>query len=379
MKFSEEQTAFRDAIRRMVAKEVAPIADEIDRNDRFPEELVKVYGDMGILQMRLPEAYGGPGASLVDACIAFEEVARISEAAALLVAQSTISLILPLLYFGTEKQRRMVLPELAKGRMLGAIAITEPQAGSDVGGMTTRAVRDGDHYVINGQKCYITFGAVADYITLFAKTGEGRGTHNISCFLVDTSTPGFKVGKLDRKLGLNGVPDSPLYFDDMRIPTENLIGEEGQGFKICMRVLDMNRPTIGAVAVGLAQGALDLAVNFAKDRPAFGKTIADFQGIQFMLADMATDLAMCERWLRHVAALVDAGEADIGIEASMLKMRASDLAMRIATDAVQLHGGFGYVKEYVVERLMRDAKITQIWEGTNQIHRQLIGRSFIER
>lgn len=383
MKFSEEQIAFRDAIRRMVAKEVAPIADEIDRNDRFPEELVKVYGDMGILQMRLPEEYGGPGASLVDACIAFEEVARISEAAALLVAQSTISLILPLLYFGTERQRQMVLPELARGRMLGAIAITEPQAGSDVGGMTTRAVRDGDHYVINGQKCYITFGAVADYITLFAKTGEGRGTHNISCFLVDTRTPGFKVGKLDRKLGLNGVPDSPLYFDDMRIPAENLVGEEGQGFKICMRVLDMNRPTIGAVAVGLAQGALDLAVNFAKDRPAFGKTIADFQGIQFMLADMAMQIEAARCLVYEVARIADEGFADdaafhrFAARASMAKCFASDMAMKVTTDAVQVFGGAGFMKDFPVERFMRDAKINQIFEGTNQIHRLIIARQLL--
>ncbi len=383
MKFTDEQVAFREAVRRMVAKEVAPIADEVDRNDRFPKELVQVYFDMGILQMRLPEEYGGAGASLVDACIAFEEVAKVSETAALMVAQGTISYILPLLYFGTEAQKRAYLPKMGAAPMLSAIAITEPQAGSDVGGMKTRAVRDGDDYVINGQKCYITFGAVADYVTVFAKTGEGRGTHNISAFLVDTKTKGFEIGKLDRKMGLNGIPDSPLFFDDMRVPAAMRLGEEGDGFKICMRCLDMNRPTIGAVAVGLAQGALDLAVDYAKNREAFGKTIADFQGMQFMLADMAMQVEAARCLVYEVARVADEGFADeaafhrFAARASMAKCYASDMAMKVTTDAVQVFGGAGFMKDFPVERFMRDAKINQIFEGTNQIHRLIIARQLL--
>ncbi|MGO8916025.1 MAG: acyl-CoA dehydrogenase family protein [Stellaceae bacterium] len=386
MYLTEEQIAFRDSIRKLVAKDVAPIADEVDRNDRFPKELVPIFGDMGLLQLRLPEAYGGPGANLTTVCIAAEELARVSEAIALISGQNGIGMIMPLLHFGTEEQRRRFFPEVAKGRMLTAVAITEPQAGSDVGSMRTRAVLDGNSaYVLNGQKCFITFGAVADYITVFAKTGEAgaHGTHDITAFLVDTKSPGFSVGRNERKMGLNGIPDASIYFDNVRVPVENRIGEEGDGFKICMRILDLNRPTIGAVSVGLAQGALDAAVGYAKERRQFGKSIAEFQGIQFMLADMAMQVEAARCLVYECARIADSGftsDAEFkhfAATASMAKCFASDMAMKVTTDAVQIFGGAGYMKDLPVERYMRDAKINQIFEGTNQIQRIIIARQLL--
>jgi len=386
MYLTEEQIAFRDSVRKLVARHVAPIADEVDRNDRFPKELVPIFGDMGLLQLRLPEAYGGPGANLTTVCIAAEEIARVSEAIALISGQNGIGLIMPLLYFGTEEQRRRFFPEVAKGRILTAVAITEPQAGSDVGSMRTRATRDGNSsYVLNGQKCFITFGAVADYVTVFAKTGDAdeHGTHNISAFIVDTKSSGFSVGKNERKMGLNGVPDASLYFDNVRVPVENRVGEEGDGFKICMRILDLNRPTIGAVSVGLAQGALDAAIGYAKERRQFGRSIAEFQGIQFMLADMAMQVEAARSLVYECARIADGGFADdaefkrFAATASMAKCFASDMAMKVTTDAVQIFGGAGYMKDFPVERYMRDAKINQIFEGTNQIQRLIIARQLL--
>lgn len=386
MHFTDEQIAFRDAVRKMVEREIRPIADAIDRDDRFPEELVPLYGDMGLLQLRLPEKYGGPGADLTTICLAEEEIARVSEAAALICSQNGIGLIMPLVYFGTEEQRQRFFPIVAKGRTLTAVAITEPQAGSDVGSMRTHAVRDGDAaYVLNGQKCYITFAPVADYVTVFAKTGDidRSGTHNITAFIVDTRSPGFTVGKPERKLGLNGIPNAPIYLDNVRVPLENRIGEEGEGFKICMRILDLNRPTIGAVSVGLAQGALDACIAYAKERKQFGRPIGEFQGIQFMLADMAMQIHAARCLVYDCARVADSGLASdeafkrFAANASMAKCFASDMAMKVTTDAVQIFGGAGYLKDFPVERYMRDAKINQIFEGTNQIHRLIIARQLL--
>ena len=385
MLLSADQLEFRDTLRRFVKKEVEPIASDVDREDRFPSELVPKFGDMGLLQLRLPEEYGGPGANLTTVCIAAEELARASEAIALISGQNGIGLIVPLIRFGNEEQRQRFFPEVAKGRTLTAVAITEPNSGSDVGSMKTRAVRDGNHsYLLNGEKCYITFAPVANYITVFAKTGnDSDGTHNISAFIVDTKTPGFKVGKNEHKLGLNGLPNAPIYFDNVRVPAKNRIGEEGEGFKICMRILDLNRPTIGAVSVGLAQGALDAAVNFAKERRQFGKAVAEFQGMQFMLADMAMQIEAARSLVYECARIADLGFEsdsdfrDFSAKASMAKCFASDMAMKVTVDAVQVFGGAGYMKDFPVERYMRDAKINQIFEGTNQIHRLIIARQLL--
>jgi alkylation response protein AidB-like acyl-CoA dehydrogenase len=380
MYLSEEQIAFRDSIRRMVERHVAPIAAEIDETDRLPRELIPIFGDLGLLQLWIPEEYGGPGGNLTMVCLAREEIARVSEAAALLAGQNSIGMILPLLHFGTDEQRQRFLPEVAKGRIMTAVAMTEPHAGSDVASMKTKALRDGNSaYVINGQKCFITWGNVADYVLVFARTSEGRGFEGISAFIVDTKTPGFKVGKNERKMGLNGVPNVQLFFEDMRVPAENRIGEEGRGFIACMRILDLNRPTVGAASVGLAQGALDAAVAYAKERTQFGRTISAFQGIQFMLADMAMQVEAARSLVYECARQVDAGDfSRLSIMASMAKCFASDVAMKVTTDAVQIFGGVGYMKDYPVERMMRDAKINQIFEGTNQIQRVVISRQLLQ-
>lgn len=377
--FQEHHLLLRDEVRKMAERHVAPIAAEIDENDRFPEELVEIFGDMGILQMWVPEEYGGPGGDLTSVCIVKEEIAKYSESAALLAGNNSIGLILPVLNFGSEEQKRHYLGISAQGRTISAVAITEPHTGSDVSGMKTRAVKDGDSYVINGQKVYITFGPVADYILVFARTSEGRGTRGISAFLMDTKTPGFSCGAPDRKMGIRGVPNTPVFLEDVRVPAENMIGPEGEAFQTCMEILNLNRPTVGATAVGLAQGAIDQATAYAKDRVQFGQPIAEFQGIQFMLADMQMQTEAARCMLYDCARMAD--EKDwhgFPAKASMAKCFASDVAMKVTTDAVQIFGGAGYMKDFPVERMMRDAKINQIFEGTNQIQRLIIARHMLK-
>jgi len=377
---TEEQSALRDAVRKMVEKEVAPIAAEIDETDRFPAELVPIFGDMGLLQQWVPEKYGGPGGNLTLLCLAKHEIAKVSMACSILAGQNSIGMILPLLHFGTEEQRQRFLPEVAKGRTLTSVCMSEPHCGSDVAAMRTKAVRDGDSYVINGEKCFITFGSVAHWVLLFARTAEGRGVNGISAFLVDTRTPGFKVGRNERKMGLGGVPNVQLFFENMRVPAENRLGEEGQGFKACMHILDLNRPTVAAAAIGIGQGALDASIAYAKQRNAFGKPIASFQGLQWMIADMAMQLEAARALLFECTRQVDRGDfSQLPMMASMAKCYGSDVAMKVTTDAVQIFGGVGYLKDYPVERMMRDAKINQIWEGTNQIQRIVISRHLLGR
>ena len=376
--FTETHIALRDAVRRLVDKEIRPIAAEIDANDRFPAELVPIFGDMGLLQMWVPEQYGGPGGDLTSVCIAREEISKVSESCALLAGQNSIGLILPLLHFGTEEQRKKWLPMVAEGRTLTAVAITEPDSGSDVGSMRTNAKRDGDSYVINGQKCFITWGNLAHYVLVFARTSGQKGFEGLSCFIVDTKTPGYRVGKNEKKMGLNGVPNVSLHFDDMRVPAENMIGEEGRGFLAAMRILDMNRPTVAAASVGLAQGALDYAVEYAKTRKQFGRPIGHFQGLQWMLADMAMQIEAARALVYECCQRVDSGDfSRLAEMASMAKCFASDVAMKVTTDAVQIFGGVGYMQDYPVEKFMRDAKINQIFEGTNQIQRIVISRHLL--
>ncbi len=376
--FTETHIALRDAVRRLVDKEIRPIAAEIDANDRFPAELVPIFGDMGLLQMWVPEQYGGPGGDLTSVCIAREEISKVSESCALLAGQNSIGLILPLLHFGTEEQRKKWLPMVAEGRTLTAVAITEPDSGSDVGSMRTNAKRDGDSYVINGQKCFITWGNLAHYVLVFARTSGQKGFEGLSCFIVDTKTPGYRVGKNEKKMGLNGVPNVSLHFDDMRVPAENMIGEEGRGFLAAMRILDMNRPTVAAALVGLAQGALDYVVEYAKTRKQFGRPIGHFQGLQWMLADMAMQIEAARALVYECCQRVDSGDfSRLAEMASMAKCFASDVAMKVTTDAVQIFGGVGYMQDYPVEKFMRDAKINQIFEGTNQIQRIVISRHLL--
>jgi alkylation response protein AidB-like acyl-CoA dehydrogenase len=380
MYLTEEQTAFVDSIRRMVERHVAPIAAEIDESDRFPEELVPIFGDMGLLQQWVPEEYDGPGGNLTLLCLAKHEIAKVSMACSILAGQNSIGMVLPVLHFGTEEQKRRFLPLAAKGRTLTSVCMSEPHCGSDVAAMKTKSVRDGSSYVINGEKCFITFGSVAHWVLLFARTSEGRGVDGISAFMVDTKTPGFKVGRNERKMGLGGVPNVQLFFENMRVPLENRLGEEGQGFKACMHILNLNRPTVAAASIGLGQGALDAAITYAKERKAFGKAIASNQGLQWMIADMAIQLEAARALLFECTRQVDMGDfSQLSMMASMAKCFGSDVAMKVTTDAVQIFGGVGYLKDYPVERMMRDAKINQIWEGTNQIQRIVISRHLLGR
>ena len=377
--FEEHHLLLREQVRRMVERHVAPIASEIDENNRFPRELVEVFGDMGLLQLWVPQEYGGPGGDLTSVCLVKEEIAKVSESAALLAGNNSFGLVLPILNFGTEAQKRHYLGLAAKGRTLTAVAITESGTGSDVSSMKTRAVKDGDSWLITGSKIYITFGSVAHFILVFARTSEGKGANGISAFVVDTSLPGFSHGPEDRKMGIRGVPNVPIYLDNVRVPAENMIGPEGQAFKTCMRILDLNRPTIGAISVGLAQGATDQAAAYARQRIQFGRAIAEFQGIQFMLADMQMQTEAARCLLYDCTRMADREDWNgFSAKVSMVKCFASDTAMKVTTDAVQIFGGAGYMRDFPVERYMRDAKINQIFEGTNQIQRLVIARHMLQ-
>jgi len=379
MRLNEEQVSIQDSVRRMVQKDIVPLVAGMEESDRFPSELVPIFGDMGLLQLWLPEEYGGPGGNLKTVCIVKEEIAKVSLAAATLCGNNSISFVLPILHYGTEEQKQRWLPLAAEGRLVTAIAVTEPQAGSDVSSIRTRAVKDGNSYVINGQKNWITWGGHAHYVLLFARTSEARGSDGISAFLVDTKTPGFRLGRQEHKMGRNGAPNHELFFDDMRVDADCLLGEEGQGFKACMKVLDLNRPTIAATSLGLAQGALDVSVAYAKERKQFGRAIAEFQGMQFKLADMAIKIEAARNLLYNCADEIDSGDhSRLNMISSITKCFVTDIAMEVTTEAVQVLGSYGYSKEFPVERMMRDAKLNQIIEGTNEIHRLIVARRLLE-
>jgi acyl-CoA dehydrogenase len=358
--------------------EIAPRATGYDRSGDFPWENVRAINALGLNAMFVPEAYGGAGLSYAAYLACVREISAACASTGIIWATNFHG-IKPLIDFGSEEQKWRLLPRVTEGA-LAALAITEPEAGSDATRMTTRFTPAGDDIVVAGGKTFITNGDVADLILLFGKWSElGDGRDAISALYVEKGTPGVAVLRKEDKLGHRASSTAALAFDNCRVPRANLLGAPGDGLPLLLAALNKSRPSVAAHALGIARAAFEDAVAYINQRRQSGRRIVEFQGIQFLLADLATDLAMCEAWLWHVGSLVDADESDIGTEASMLKLRASDLAMRIATEAVQLHGGYGYIKEYRVERLLRDAKITQIWEGTNQVHRQLIGRSFIEK
>src|SRR5580692_2186411 len=375
---SLEEQQLLDSIRALARDEIAPRAAEYDRSAEFPWENVNAINALGLNAMFVPEAYGGAELSYADYLACVREISAACASTGIIWA-TNFHAAKPLIDFGTEEQKQRLLPRVAEGALL-ALAITEPDAGSDATHMTTRFTPDGDAVIVDGGKIFITNGDVADLILLFGKWSEiadSRGA--ITALILEKGTPGFSVLRKEEKLGHRASSTAALAFDKCRVSRANVLGEPGQGLPLLLAALNKSRPSVAAHALGIARAAFGDAVAYINERRQSGRRIVEFQGIQFLLADLATDLAMCEAWLWHVARLVDAGESDIAVEASMLKLRASDLAMRIASEAVQLHGGYGYIKEYRVERLLRDAKITQIWEGTNQIHRQLIGRSFIAK
>lgn len=379
---TEEQLMFRNNVRKLAREAVAPRAAEIDATGDFPWDIYRLFAKHDLLGLNIPEEYGGGGADLLSHCLCVEEVARFCATSSLIIAGQEMGMY-PLLLAGSEEQKKEWLPGIAKGEVMVALGLTEQGAGSDVSSLKTRAVRKGDGYVLNGSKCFITNGGLADVYTVFATTAPEKGAKGISVFLVEKDTPGFSAGKKEEKMGLKGSQTTELIFEDVYVPAANRIGEEGQGFAVAMTTLDKTRPGIGAQAVGIAQGAFDVALQYAQEREQFGKPISSFQGIQFMLADMAVAIEAARQLVYKTAcAMEQAARGEIPQKeasrlSAMAKMFASDTAMRVTTDAVQILGGYGYTRDFPVERMMRDAKVTQIYEGTNQIQRVVIAKSLL--
>ena len=374
---SEDEQALIDEIRAIALARVAPRAAEIDHAGEFPWDMKELLAQQGILAMPFPAEYDGIGASELAVVMAIEELSRHCATTALILAVQQLG-AMPILLAGTDEQKRKYIPKLASGEWTAAFGLTEAGSGSDAAAMRTRAVRKGDRYILNGSKRFITNGGLAQVNSIFAITDPDVGTRGISGFIVERNYPGFSVGRIEEKMGIKGSQTAELIFTDCEVPAENLLGREGEGFKIAMATLDQTRIGIGAQALGIAQGALDLAVSYAKQRIQFNKPISDNQGIQFMLADMATKVEASRLLVYNAAEMVDRGDKHFGKYSAMAKMFASDKAMEVTNDAIQILGGYGYMKEYPAERMMRDAKITQIYEGTNQIQRLVIARDLLK-
>ncbi|MEI7625116.1 MAG: acyl-CoA dehydrogenase family protein [Actinomycetota bacterium] len=371
----QEFADLRDTIRQIAQEKVAPRAAEIDEKAEYPHDLRALFAKQGLFGLPFEPEYGGTGTGSLMLAIAIEEISKACASTALLLMIQELG-TLPIRLFGTEEQKQRWLPKCATGEWTPAFALSEPEAGSDPGGMITRATRDGDEWVISGTKNWITNLGIADFYIVFAVTDREVGhSKGISAFVVEADRPGFSVGKLEDKLGIRGSPTGQPIFDDVRIPADHLLGPEGGGFKVAMETLDYSRLGVAAQAVGIAQGATDYAAAYAKERQQFGKPISAFQGIQFKLADMETQTAAARELLYKACAKIDRGEPDSGKYSSMAKLFASDVAMAVTVEAIQVLGGYGYVKDYPVERMMRDAKITQIYEGTNEIQRLVIARA----
>ncbi len=374
---TEEQEIIRDLARKIAQEKVAPRAAEYDEAEEFPWDLVHVLAEAGLFGVWVPEEYGGLGGGVFEQCLVVEELSRACGAVAVSYAASALGGF-PILLFGTEEQKRKYMPDIASGARLAAFALTEPGAGSDASSIRTTARRDGDHYVLDGTKQWITNGGEADIYTVIATVDPSRGARGMTAFIVEKGTPGFEFGKKEKKMGIRASATRELVFQGCRVPAENILDREGKGFIVAMRTFDRTRPGVAAQAVGIAQGALDRAARYATERVQFGKRIAEFQAIEHMLADMATQVEAARALVYSTARMIDSGERDFAKEAAMAKVFASDVAMRVTTDAVQIFGGYGYMRDYPVEKMMRDAKITQIYEGTNQIQRSIIGAAVVK-
>jgi alkylation response protein AidB-like acyl-CoA dehydrogenase len=373
---SDEQRMVMELARSIAREKIAPVAGHHDETETYPEEPMRLLAQQGLMGIWLPEAYGGSDMGALAVALVAEEIAWACAATATNWGATPLGGY-PILLAGTEDQKRRYLPRIAAGEILAAYSLSEPDAGSDAASLRTTAVRRGDRYVLNGTKLWCSNGSHAGVITLFATVDPSKGPKGITAFLVEPGFPGFAVGKQERKMGIRASPTVALHLQDCEVPVENRLGEEGEGFRIAMRTLDYTRPMTGATAVGVGQAALDAATAYAKERRQFGKPIAAFQGLQFMLADMAMQVHGARLMVHHVASLVDRRVAGTVLEASMAKCFAADAAMKVATDAVQVFGGVGYTREFPVERFMRDAKIMQIYEGTNQIQRLVIARELL--
>jgi butyryl-CoA dehydrogenase len=371
---TDEQQLIRDAVREFAEAEVTPIAAELDRDHRFPYELLPKLAEMNLMGMPYPEKEGGAGADYVSYVIAIEEISRACASTGIIVSAHTSLATWPIFKFGTEAQKDQYLHELASGRRLGAFALTEPGAGTDAAAGTATATLHADGYALNGSKMFITNAPYAEVYIVFAKTDPEQGARGMSAFIVEKDTPGFSVGEAEHKLGIRGSSTPPIYFTDCRVPKGALLGGEGDGFKIAMQTLDGGRIGVSAQALGIAQGALDAAIAYAKERVQFGKPIASLQAIQWMIADMATEVDAARLLVYRAASCVDKGRP-YSTEGAMAKLFASETATRVAGKAIQIHGGYGYTESYPVERNYRDAKITELYEGTSEVQRMVIARS----
>lgn len=375
-KLNEDYEEMREAFRDFAENEVAPMAIEVDEKHMFPEENVKKMQELGFMGIPFAEEYGGQGADTLTYVLAVEELSKVCATTGVIVSAHTSLCADAINKFGSEEQKQKYLTPLASGETLGAFALTEPDAGTDASGQKTVAVKDGDDYILNGSKIFITNGKYADTYIVFAMTDKAQGTRGISAFIVEKGMPGFDFGTIEDKMGIKGSSTAELIFQDVRVPKENLIGQEGHGFKIAMQTLDGGRIGIAAQALGIAEGALNKAIKYVKERQQFGRPIAKFQNTQFKLAEMAIDIEAARNLVYKAAALKDAGES-YTVAAATAKLKAARTAMDVTTKAVQLFGGYGYVKEYEVERMMRDAKITEIYEGTSEVMLMVVGGALL--
>jgi alkylation response protein AidB-like acyl-CoA dehydrogenase len=373
---SEDQVMIKDLVRQIAEEKVVPVREELDEKEEFPWEIMKVLARSDLFGLFIPEEYGGLGKGCLELCIAVEELSRACVGVATTYAANALGSY-PVLLFGTDEQKRRYLPEIAAGKRLVAFGLTEANAGSDAAGIQTTAALDGNEYVLNGTKQWITNGGEAEIYTIIAMTDKSKGARGASAFIVEKGIPGFSFGKKEKKMGIRASATRELIFDNCRVPKENILGKQGLGFIVAMRTLDNARAGVGAQGVGVAQGAFEEAVKFARQRIQFGHPIIGFQAIQHMLADMATEIEAARALLYGVARYIDSGAKEISKESAMAKLFATDMAMRVTTNAVQVMGGSGYMREYPVEKMMRDAKILQIYEGTNQIQRNIIGQALI--
>lgn len=375
MRFSEEQEMMRKMVQDFAQKEVQPKIERMENEDRFPIEIIQKMGELGLMGVPIPEKYGGSGMDFTSYIIAIHEISKVSATLGVILSVHTSVGTNPIVYFGNEEQKNYYLPKLASGEYLGAFAVTEPGAGSDVASLKTKAKKDGDNYILNGSKVFITNGGAADTFITFARTSDDNGA-GVSAFIVEKDTPGFVVGKAEKKMGLHGSSTVSLNFDNCVISKKQMLGNEGDGFKIAMANLNVGRIGIAAQALGIGEAALEHASAYAKEREQFGKSIASNQGVSFKLADMATEVEAAKLLVYHVASLVEQNVL-CNKEASMAKMYASKTARKAAIEAVQIYGGYGYTKDYPVERLFRDAKVTEIYEGTSEIQHIVIAKSLL--
>lgn len=374
---NDEQKMILKVVQDIAKDKILPVRQELDEKEEFPLEIIKEMAKADLFRIFIPEEYDGAGMGNFDLCIITEEIAKVCAGVAASYASSALGTE-PIVLFGSDEQKKKYLPQIASGEKLAAFGLTESGAGSDVGGIKTTAVKEGDYYILNGTKQWITNGGEAEIYSVIAATNPKRGARGLSAFIVEKGTEGFSFGKKENKLGIRASSTTELIFENVRVQKENLIGKEGKGFLIAMRTFDLTRTGVGALALGIAEGALMEAVKYAKERFQFGQSISSFQAVQIMLADMATEIEAAKSLVYSVARYIDSGAKNYSKESAMAKLYASDVAMKVTTDAVQIFGGYGYMKDYPVEKMMRDAKITQIFEGTNQIQRLVVANRLIK-